>query len=262
MWIVAAPKSFRILHQKSQPDSHHTDDGENQNWCVQQRETGTHFGIKSKIELESFVMFELQAPKFKEWGASLVTIHGRSREQRYTRSADWDYIRQVAQAASPLPVLGNGDVLSYEDYKIARETCPELAGIMIGRGALIKPWIFTEIKEQKLWDISSSERFDVLKKYANYGLEHWGSDNKGVENTRRFMLEWLSFLHRYVPVGLLEQPPQKINERPPFYKGRNDLETLMASTSASDWVKISEMLLGPVPENFQFLPKHKANSYK
>lgn len=192
----------------------------------------------------------------------MITIHGRSKEQRYTKTADWQYIKTVAQAAAPLPVLGNGDILSYDDYKKAMEKVPELTGIMIGRGALIKPWIFTEIKEQKLWDISSSERFEILKKYTNYGLEHWGSDNKGIENTRRFLLEWLSFLYRYIPVGLLENPPQKINERPPLYKGRDELETLMASPSASDWIKISEMLLGSVPENFQFLPKHKANSYK
>ncbi|KAG5900005.1 hypothetical protein JTB14_009091 [Gonioctena quinquepunctata] len=201
------------------------------------------------------------APKMRDCGASLITIHGRSREQRYTKSANWEYIRTVAEAAAPIPVFGNGDILSYEDYVKARETAPQLNGVMIGRGALIKPWIFTEIKEKKLWDISSSERFDILKKYTNYGLEHWGSDNRGVENTRKFLLEWLSFLYRYVPVGLLECPPQKINERPPFYKGRDDLETLMASPSASDWIKISEMLLGPVPDNFHFLPKHKANSY-
>ena len=47
------------------------------------------------------------------------------------------------------------------------------------------------------WDISSHERFEMLKEFTNNGLEHWGSDNKGVENTRRFLLEWLSFLHRY-----------------------------------------------------------------
>ncbi|PSN51925.1 tRNA-dihydrouridine(47) synthase [NAD(P)(+)]-like protein [Blattella germanica] len=188
-------------------------------------------------------------PKFRDWGASLITIHGRSREQRYTKSADWNYIEECAKLAAPCPVFGNGDVLSYEDYEHAFSNSPSISGVMIGRGALIKPWIFTEIKERRHWDISSSERLDILKKY-------------GVENTRRFLLEWLSFLHRYIPVGLLEQPPQKINQRPPFYRGRDELETLMASPSCADWVRISEMLLGPVPENYNFLPKHKANSWK
>ncbi|KOB66603.1 tRNA-dihydrouridine(47) synthase [NAD(P)(+)] [Operophtera brumata] len=200
-------------------------------------------------------------PKMAELGASLITVHGRSREGRYTRSADWDYVETCAKAAAPCPVFGNGDIMCYQDYAERRKLAPTIQGVMIGRGALIKPWIFTEIKEQKLWDIRSSERFDILKKYTNYGLEHWGSDTQGVENTRRFMLEWLSFLYRYVPVGLLERPPQKINERPPSYFGRDDLETLMASNNCTDWVKISEMLLGPVPDGFQFLPKHKANSY-
>lgn len=200
-------------------------------------------------------------PKMSEWGASLITVHGRSREARYTRSSDWEYIETCAKAAAPCPVYGNGDILSYEDYAEKRALAPTVQGVMIGRGALIKPWIFTEIKEQRIWDIRSSERFEIIKKYTNYGLEHWGSDMQGVENTRRFLLEWLSFLYRYVPVGLLEQPPQRINERPPSYFGRDDLETLMASGNCSDWIKISEMLLGPVPDGFNFLPKHRANSY-
>lgn len=200
-------------------------------------------------------------PKLRDWGVSLTTLHGRSRMQRYTKTADWDYISECAHLASPMPVYGNGDILSYEEANLHRQQTG-ISGIMIARGALIKPWIFTEIKEQRHWDISSSERFDILKDYANYGLDHWGSDTQGVENTRRFMLEWLSFLYRYIPVGVLERVPQLINERPPYFRGRDDMETLMASPNCGDWIKISEMLLGPVPEGFTFLPKHKANAYK
>lgn len=144
------------------------------------------------------------------------------------------------------------------------------------RGALIKPWIFTEIKERRHWDISSSERLDILRDFSNFGLEHWGSDTRGVEKTRSFMLEWLSFMcryagvfpadvtvkwsgliadeegnhelschfasprpsARYIPVGLLERVPQRINERPPYYMGRDYLESLMASHNVGDWVRI------------------------
>jgi tRNA-dihydrouridine synthase 3 len=82
-----------------------------------------------------------------------------------------------------------------------------------------------------------------------------------VANTRRFLLEWLSFLHRYVPVGLLERLPVGIHQRPPNYVGRSDLETLLSSPNSDDWVKITTMLLGPTPDNFSFQPKHKSNAY-
>ncbi|KAL3621350.1 hypothetical protein CASFOL_036262 [Castilleja foliolosa] len=199
---------------------------------------------------------------FGNWGASAVTIHGRTRQQRYSKLADWDYVYQCARAApSNLPVLGNGDVFSYLDWNNHKSNCPELSSCMIARGALVKPWIFTEIKEQRHWDISSGERLDILKNYVHFGLEHWGSDSKGVETTRHFLLEWLSYTCRYIPVGLLDVIPQRINWRPPSYYGRDELETLMASDSAADWIRISEMLLGKVPSSFNFAPKHKSNAY-
>ncbi|KAK7351897.1 hypothetical protein VNO77_11657 [Canavalia gladiata] len=196
------------------------------------------------------------------WGAGAVTIHGRSRQQRYSKLADWDYIYQCTRKApNTLQVVGNGDIFSFVDWNKHRTECPELATSMIARGALIKPWIFTEIKEQRHWDISSGERLNILKDFVNFGLEHWGSDTKGIETTRRFLLEWLSYTCRYIPVGLLDVVPQRINWRPPSYYGRDELETLMASDSAADWIRISEMLLGKVPDGFTFAPKHKSNAY-
>lgn len=194
-------------------------------------------------------------------------IHGRSRLQRYSKEANWEYISLVArsQVASlpPLPVIGNGDIASYADYEVKVLRAEGVVPCaMPARGALIKPWLPTEIKERRHWDISAGERLDVLRDFVRFGLEHWGTDQRGVNNCRRFLLEWLSFLHRYVPVGLLEQSePQRMNQRPPrFLCGRSDLETLFLSDQCADWVKISEMLFGRVLADFLFEPKHKANS--
>ncbi|XP_030381116.1 tRNA-dihydrouridine(47) synthase [NAD(P)(+)]-like [Scaptodrosophila lebanonensis] len=216
--------------------------------------------MRTGVYADKSVAHEL-LPLVEQWGAAAVTLHGRSREQRYTKHANWQYIEECAAKAQNMPVIGNGDILSYEDYKERRALAPHVSSVMIGRGALIKPWIFQEIKEQKSWTPTSAQRFDILTKYCNYGLEHWGSDTKGVENTRRFLLEWISFLYRYIPEELLVAPPQKINARPQKYRGRDEMETLMSSNNSADWVKLSEMLLGRVPEGFSFMPKHKANAY-
>lgn len=216
--------------------------------------------IRTGIYMDKRIAHNL-APNLFEWGADMVTLHGRSREQRYTKLADWDYIGDVVKAVSPNPIYGNGDLINFEDYNLFKEKSG-VSGSMLARGALIKPWVFTEIKEQRHWDISAQERLQMIQDYVNYGLEHWGSDDKGVETTRRFLLEWLSFLHRYVPVGILKSPPQRMNERVPEFKGRNDLESLLASPYCNEWIKITEMFLGPVPDGFAFEAKHKAHGYK
>ncbi|EGV66604.1 tRNA-dihydrouridine synthase 3 [Yamadazyma tenuis] len=206
-----------------------------------------------------------------------ITLHGRSRQQRYSREADWGYVGEVAQVVQDwnnrkeenkdmsdtqaTQFLGNGDVYTFEDWYAATNT-PGIDSVMVARGALIKPWIFEEVEAQQYLDKSASERLDILRTYANFAVEHWGTDEYGIGLARRFMCEFLSFYHRYIPVGILERLPPKLNERPPKWKGRNDLETLLGSSDYQDWIKITEMFLGKAGENFHFTPKHKSSSYE
>ncbi|TWU75277.1 tRNA-dihydrouridine synthase 3 [Metarhizium rileyi] len=221
-------------------------------------------------------------------GCAALTLHGRSREQRYTKRADWSYIGECAAliksyneqkdaladtAADPdastlanakdgrMYFLGNGDCYSHTEY-FEHISKSHVDTVMIGRGALIKPWLFEEIQQGQYLDKSSSERLTYIEKFVRYGLDAWGSDELGIGFTRRFLLEWLSFAHRYVPVGLLEVLPPSLNDRPPAYVGRNDLETLMASGNYKDWIKLTEMFLGPVHPGFEFQPKHRSNAYE
>ncbi|MBQ2897359.1 MAG: tRNA dihydrouridine synthase DusB [Clostridia bacterium] len=77
-------------------------------------------------------------------GAMAITVHGRTRQQFYSGEADWDIIREVKKSVS-IPVIGNGDIFQFEDI----EKMMDFTGcdaVMIARGALGNPFIFSGIK--------------------------------------------------------------------------------------------------------------------
>ncbi|CAK7275094.1 tRNA-dihydrouridine synthase 3 [Sporothrix epigloea] len=228
-------------------------------------------------------------------GCAAITLHGRTRNQRYKKPADWSYIaecaalvksynaqrdaladtvreadaRTQANTASKgagsdsthMYFLGNGDCFSHVQYQ-EQISQSGVDAVMIGRGAIIKPWLFEEIQANQYLDKSATERLAYVERFAKYGMEAWGTDEYGLGTTRRFLLEYLSFATRYVPIGLLEYLPPSLNDRPPAFRGRNDLETLLSSRNYKDWIKISEMFLGPAHPDFKFVPKHKSNAYE
>ena len=80
----------------------------------------------------------------EDCGVSAVAVHGRTREQYYSGTADWDVIRRVKEAVS-IPVIASGDIFTPEDaLRCEKETGCD--GLMIARGARGNPWIFRQIR--------------------------------------------------------------------------------------------------------------------
>lgn len=88
------------------------------------------------------------ARRVAEAGASAVCIHGRTRDQMYSGQASLDEIARVREALPPeIPVIGNGDIASRADALRMISACG-VDGVMIGRAALSRPWIFAELADE------------------------------------------------------------------------------------------------------------------
>ncbi len=79
-------------------------------------------------------------------GVSMITIHGRTREQYYSGQADWNVIAQ-AKASVNIPIIGNGDVVDGTSLRRILEQT-QCDGVMIGRAAMGNPWIFAELQAE------------------------------------------------------------------------------------------------------------------
>jgi tRNA-dihydrouridine synthase len=78
-----------------------------------------------------------------------LTVHGRTRADRYTGSARWSFIGEAARRL-PYPVFGSGDVVSAASLQTRHKDAPQIAGVIIGRGALRDPWIFARLRDPSL----------------------------------------------------------------------------------------------------------------
>ncbi len=98
-------------------------------------------------------------------GVDAICLHGRTASQKFSGNVDLEIIKKVKKSVK-IPVIGNGDVISYDDaFKMFKET--NCDAIMIGRGAMSKPYIFDEInfmlENKSEYKISLSDHFKVIK---------------------------------------------------------------------------------------------------
>ena len=149
--------------------------------------------VKMRIGWDSKNIVAVDAAKrIEKAGASMITVHGRTREEYYSGIANWDIIKEVKENVK-IPVIGNGDIKSKEDaYKIFEQTGVD--GIMIGRAAIGAPWIFEEIisylKGEKVRNISNEEKLDVILKHIEWEVEEKG-ENVGIKELRKHMSAYI-----------------------------------------------------------------------
>jgi tRNA-dihydrouridine synthase 3 len=170
-------------------------------------------------------------------GAGAVFVHGRTRAARYTSSADWNAIGEVASSLS-VPVIGNGDLLFPHDVEAGLAT--GCTAVMSARGALIKPWLFREAADGAL-DPPGGERVGIYRRYVELAKAHWGADDHGLARIREFLLWHLGFWCRYAPPRADGTYPEM--QRRETWTPRDPLEALLARSDAPAHEFLADRLL-------------------
>lgn len=173
------------------------------------------------------------AEQLQDQGIKALTIHGRTRAQMYKGTADWTLIGEVKRnPRMHIPIVGNGDITSPEEARSAFDRYG-VDGIMIGRAAVGKPWLFKHVKHylntgELLPEPTVSEKVDMARIQFEKSLEtkegavgiyemrrHFSNYFKGLPHFKEIRLKLLTSLDVEEIFNLLEVIREKYgNERP------------------------------------------------
>jgi tRNA-dihydrouridine synthase B len=129
--------------------------------------------------------YQLIARIVEENGGSLIAIHGRTKEQRYSGDADWDAIAEVKSLVR-IPVIGSGDVKTVTDIQRMKQYTG-CDAVMIGRAAIANPWIFSGLDREQVppEQVQKTVREHLAKSMKFYG------DEDGQRLFRKYAVQYL-----------------------------------------------------------------------
>ena len=164
----------------------------------------THLPVTVKTRLgwdANSIVIEEVAERLQDVGIQALAIHGRTRAQMYTGEADWTLIGKVKNNPRiKIPIIGNGDVTSPE---VAKEMFDKYGvdGIMIGRAAIGRPYIFREIKHylktgELLPEPSIDEKVELAKEHLAKSIE-WKGIPRGIYEMRRQYIRYFKGLPNF-----------------------------------------------------------------
>ena len=149
--------------------------------------------VKTRLgwDSENLVITTL-AEQLQDCGIEALTIHGRTRAQMYTGNADWSLIKEVKDNPRiHIPIIGNGDITTAEEAKIAFERYG-VDAVMVGRATFGRPWVFKEMNEliQGIDGTSTAltidDKIDILKEQLEINVEKI-DEYRGILHTRRHL---------------------------------------------------------------------------
>ena len=152
----------------------------------------------------------------EQCGIQMVTVHGRTRQQFYTGTADWRFIAQV-KAATRLPVIANGDILTVDDAAEALRQS-EADGVMVGRGCYGRPWFLAQVAQflttgARVPDPTLTQHKQLMLQHYQGMLDHFGT-NAGLRLARKHVSWYSRGLHGSaefrVAVNQLSEPEQVV----------------------------------------------------
>ncbi len=142
------------------------------------------------------------ALRMQDVGIQALAIHGRTREQLYTGKADWTLIGEVKNHPQiQIPIIGNGDINSGEKAKKLLDATG-VDALMIGRGAIGRPWLFREVKQylqtgESIPQPSVSEVVEILKEQLHMNLEWRDDERSGILMMRRHFAKYFPGLPNF-----------------------------------------------------------------